>query len=123
VGTGRGAHGFDGRRPAYLGAYLVTGKLLSPATQREREQSFMLAPSEGTGSLYGLGVENQNGWIGHNGNISGYQTYAYYLPPERTTMVVIVNSSVDLIGVWNLVTEIVKIISPDHSWPAPPSDP
>jgi D-alanyl-D-alanine carboxypeptidase len=102
---------------------LATGKLLSPATQREREQSFMLAPSEGTGSLYGLGVENQNGWIGHNGNISGYQTYAYYLPPERTTMVVIVNSSVDLIGVWNLVTEIVKIISPDHSWPAPPSDP
>lgn len=71
----------------------------------------------------GLGVENQNGWIGHNGNISGYQTYAYYLPPERTTMVVIVNSSVDLIGVWNLVTEIVKIISPDHSWPAPPSNP
>ena len=102
---------------------LATGKLLSPATQREREQSFMLAPSEGTGSLYGLGVENQNGWIGHNGNISGYQTYAYYLPPERTTMVVIVNSSVDLIGVWNLVTEIVKIISPDHSWPAPPSNP
>ena len=102
---------------------LATGKLLSPATQREREQSFMLAPSEGTGSLYGLGLENQNGWIGHNGNISGYQTYAYYLPPERTTMVVIVNSSVDLIGVWNLVTEIVKIVSPDHSWPAPPSDP
>ena len=102
---------------------LATGKLLSPATQREREQSFMLAPSEGTGSLYGLGVENQNGWIGHNGNISGYQTYAYYLPPERTTMVVIVNSSVDLIGVWNLVTEIVKIISPDHAWPAPPSNP
>ena len=102
---------------------LATGKLLSPATQREREQSFMLAPSEGTGSLYGLGVENQNGWIGHNGNISGYQTYAYYLPPERTTMVVIVNSSVDLIGVWNLVTEIVKIISPDHSWPTPPSNP
>ena len=102
---------------------LATGKLLSPAAQREREQSFMLAPSEGTGSLYGLGVENQNGWIGHNGNISGYQTYAYYLPPERTTMVVIVNSSVDLIGVWNLVTEIVKIISPDHAWPAPPSNP
>ena len=102
---------------------VATGKLLSPATQREREQSFQLAPSEGEGSLYGLGLENHNGWIGHNGNITGYQAYAYYLPPERTTMVVLVNSNDDLLGVWNLVGEITKIVSPDHLWPLPPSDP
>jgi D-alanyl-D-alanine carboxypeptidase len=101
---------------------VATGKLLSPATQREREQSFLLAPSEGEGSLYGLGLENQNGWIGHNGNITGYQAYAYYLPPERTTMVVLINSNVDLLGVWNLVGEITKIVSPDHLWPPPPSE-
>ena len=99
---------------------LATGTLLSPATQREREQ-FQLAPSEGTGSLYGLGLENQNGWIGHNGNIAGYQTYAYYLPSEATTMVVMVNSNVDVLGVWNFFTQIVKIVSPDRLWPAPPS--
>ncbi|RZL78902.1 MAG: class A beta-lactamase-related serine hydrolase [Rhodococcus sp. (in: high G+C Gram-positive bacteria)] len=99
---------------------LAEGTLLSPATQREREQ-FQLAPSEGTGSLYGLGVEYQNGWIGHNGNIAGYQTYAYYLPPEGKTVVVLVNSNVDPLGVWNFFAEIVRIISPDHPWPAPPS--
>ena len=101
---------------------VAIGKLLSPATQREREK-FQLAPSEGEGSLYGLGLEYQNGWIGHNGNISGYQTYAYHLPSQRTTIVVLVNSNTDLIGVWNLVAEITRIISPDHLWPPPPSNP
>lgn len=102
---------------------VATGKLLSPATQREREQFFLPAPSEGRGSLYGLGLENQNGWIGHNGNIAGYQTYAYYLPSRRTTIVVLVNSNTDLLGTWNLIGEITTIISPDHPWPPPPSNP
>ena len=99
---------------------LATGTLLSPATQREREQ-FQPAPSEGAGSLYGLGVEYQNGWIGHNGNIAGYQTYAYYLSPEGKTVVMLFNTNVDPLSVWNFFAEIVKIISPDHPWPAPPS--
>jgi D-alanyl-D-alanine carboxypeptidase len=99
---------------------LATGKLLTPAAQREREK-FQLAPSEGDGALYGLGVEYQFGWIGHNGNITGYQTYAYYLPSEKATMVVMVNSNADAVAVWNFVRGIVKIITPDHPWPAPPS--
>jgi D-alanyl-D-alanine carboxypeptidase len=35
----------------------------------------------------------------------------------------VVNSSVDLVGVWNMVEEIVSIITPDHLWPAPPKNP
>ena len=101
---------------------LATGKLLSPAGQREREQ-FLLAPSEGKGSLYGLGLENQNGWIGHNGNITGYQAYAYYLPSRRMTMVMLVNSNADALGVWHFVSGIVRIVAPDHLWPPPPSNP
>src|SRR5262245_36193500 len=99
---------------------LATGKLLTPAAQREREK-FQPAPSEGDGALYGLGVEYQFGWIGHNGNI--YQTYAYYLPSEKTTMVVMVNSNADAGAVWDFIRGIVKIITPDHPWPAPPSEP
>jgi D-alanyl-D-alanine carboxypeptidase len=101
---------------------LATGKLLSPATQSERER-FQLAPSEGDGSLYGLGLEYQNGWLGHNGNISGYQTYAYCLPAQRTTLVVVLNSSIELVGVWNMIRDIVGIVTPDHPWPAPPKEP
>ena len=104
------------------GRVLATGKLLSPAGQREREQ-FLLAPSEGKGSLYGLELENQNGWIGHNGNITGYQAYAYYLPSRRTTMVILVNSNADALGVWHFVSGIVRIVTPDHLWPPPPSNP
>ena len=70
----------------------------------------------------GLEFEYQFGWIGHNGNITGYQTYAYYLPSEKTTMVVMVNSNADAVAAWNFVRGIVKIITPDHPWPAPPSD-
>jgi D-alanyl-D-alanine carboxypeptidase len=99
---------------------VATGTLLSPATQAERLK-FLPAPSEGTGALYGLGLENQNGWIGHNGNIDGFQSYVYYLPPEDTTLVMLVNSNVQPLGVWNFFTKIANIVSPAHPWPAPPS--
>lgn len=99
---------------------VATGTLLSPAAQAERLK-FMSAPSEGEGALYGLGLENQNGWIGHNGNINGYQSYAYYLPPEDTTLIMLVNSNVEVLGVWNFFTKIANIVSPAHTWTAPPS--
>src|SRR5262249_11894621 len=47
---------------------LAIGKLISPAMKRERDD-FLPAPPEGDGALYGLAIENQHGWIGHNGNI------------------------------------------------------
>ena len=100
---------------------LATGTLLSPATQREREQ-FLPAPQEGEGAEYGLGLENQNGWIGHNGNIVGYLTYPYYLPSEKITMIVLLNSS-NVLGSWALIQAMTKIISPDHPWPNLPTEP
>lgn len=98
---------------------LATGTLLSPATQHEREK-FLPAPSEGDGSLYGLGVENQNGWIGHNGNIVGYQSYAYFLPSENKTLVMLINSNASALDGWYMFTEIAGIVSPKHPWPGPP---
>ncbi|EUA16641.1 MULTISPECIES: serine hydrolase domain-containing protein [Mycobacterium] len=99
---------------------VAEGALLSKAAQAQRLE-FLLAPSEGTGSLYGFGLENQNAWIGHNGNISGYQSYVYYLPVEGTTLLMLVNSNVEVLGVWNFFTKIANIVSPAHSWPAPPA--
>ena len=122
MGLGGRRHGLDARRHAVWSRDLATGRLLSPA-MRQAQQQFLPAPPEGVGALYGLALENQNGWIGHNGNIAGYQSYAYYLPAKRITMVVLVSSNVDLIGVWNLVTEVVKTISPEHPWPAAPKVP
>ncbi|GIF98065.1 serine hydrolase domain-containing protein [Catellatospora citrea] len=100
---------------------LAMGKLLTPEMRRQRDQ-FLPAPEEGQGAQYGLAIENQNGWIGHNGNIAGFMTYPYYLPDEQTTMVVMLNSNVDVPGSWALMEGIVKIVSPGHPWPKLPTE-
>ena len=100
---------------------LALGKLLSPAMKRERDR-FLPAPQEGDGSLYGLALENQNGWIGHNGNILSYMTYPYYLPDEGITMVVLLNSGADIPGSWAMMQDITRIVSPNHPWPNLPKE-
>ncbi len=100
---------------------LAIGKLLSPA-MREEQQQFLPAPAEGDGALYGLALENQNGWIGHNGNVMSYMVNPYYLPSERVTMVVMLNSGADIPGSWRLMQDITRIISPTNPWPGLPKE-
>jgi D-alanyl-D-alanine carboxypeptidase len=101
---------------------LATGELISADLQRERLE-FQPAPGEGDGAEYGLGIENDNGWIGHTGNFVGYLTFADYLPSERITMVIMFNASIDVLGSLDLVRDITRIISPNNVWPNPPSGP
>jgi D-alanyl-D-alanine carboxypeptidase len=100
---------------------LATGKLISPAMKREQQQ-FLPAPPEGDGALYGLALENQNGWIGHNGNTQSYMAYPYYLPSERMTMVVLLNSGADIPGTWRMMQDIARIISPNNPWTGLPKE-
>ena len=100
---------------------LAMGKLISPAMKQEQQQ-FLPAPEEGDGALYGLALENQNGWIGHNGNIMSYMVYPYYLPSERMTMVVMLNSGADIPGSWLMIQDITRIISPNNVWPGLPKE-
>jgi D-alanyl-D-alanine carboxypeptidase len=92
---------------------LALGKSISPAMKRERDR-FLPAPAEGEGALYGLAIENQNGWIGHNGNTMSYMAYPYYLPAEQITMVVLLNTGADIPGSWTMIQDITRIISPIH---------
>jgi D-alanyl-D-alanine carboxypeptidase len=104
---------------------LATGKLISPAMKQE-QQTFLPAPTEGDDSLYGLALEFQNGWLGHNGNIFSYMVWPYYLPSERITMVVMLNSGANIRDVWEMIQDITRIISPDNvfpGFPQLPSDP
>jgi D-alanyl-D-alanine carboxypeptidase len=100
---------------------LAIGKLLSPAMKQERDR-FLPAPPEGDGALYGLALENQNGWIGHNGNILSFMAYPYYLPDEGITMVVLLNSGADIPGSWAMIQDITRIVSPTHPWPGLPKE-
>ena len=43
---------------------------------------------------YGIGLNNSNGWIGHNGGVPGYQSLTIYLPSERATIVALINTNV-----------------------------
>ena len=98
---------------------VATGRLLRQTTQEQRAEFLPAAPGAGIFE-YGLGLENDNGWIGHSGVISGYQAQPFYLPSQRTTMVVLLSSD-NAEGMAAVSQAITKIISPDHVWPSAPA--
>jgi D-alanyl-D-alanine carboxypeptidase len=83
------------------GRALGTGKdLLSPQAQKERLDSFVddvpplnRPPLEGD-LAYGIGLGKDHGWVGHNGEIPGYNTYLFYHPDIDAVLVVLVNSDI-----------------------------
>jgi D-alanyl-D-alanine carboxypeptidase len=104
-----------------------TGKpLLTPATQRQREQWVAFPPNSPT-QRYGIGVFDFDGWIGHNGGIPGYTAIAWYLPQRRLSLVVAVNSDIHVGAklpsyayepASELAHFLTRILSPDHVAPA-----
>src|SRR5919112_2528473 len=83
------------------GRALGTGRgLLSPEAQSERLDSFVsdvppLNQPPLKGELaYGIGLGKDHGWIGHNGEIPGYNTYLFYHPDLDAVVVVLVNSDI-----------------------------
>jgi D-alanyl-D-alanine carboxypeptidase len=94
---------------------VATGSLLSPAVQSERER---FIPAEGLEpARYGFALFDISGWIGHNGSLPGYQSLTVYEPKLKTTMVVLVNSDINLSGneLSTLVGKAVtSVITPKH---------
>jgi D-alanyl-D-alanine carboxypeptidase len=94
---------------------VATGSLLSPAVQAERER---FIPAEGLEpARYGFALFDISGWIGHNGSLPGYQSLTVYEPKLKTTMVVLLNSDINLSG--NELTTLVgkavtKVITPKN---------
>jgi D-alanyl-D-alanine carboxypeptidase len=68
---------------------LGTGQgILSPATQTERLDSFP-APAG-----YGIALGCIDGWVGHTGELPGFNTALYYDTTSDTSVVVLVNSDI-----------------------------
>ncbi len=83
------------------GRALGTGEgLLPPEQQTERLDSFvddlppLNQPPLKDNLAYGLGLSNDHGWIGHNGNIAGYNTFLFYHPELEAVVAVEVNSDI-----------------------------
>ncbi|WP_329284402.1 serine hydrolase domain-containing protein [Streptomyces sp. NBC_00691] len=93
---------------------LATGELLSPATQAQRLKTL---PTGFPGTSYGLGIFDADGWIGHNGSIPGYETVTVYLPSQKATMVLMLNTDSQVGGQEPstlLARAITSVITPDN---------
>jgi D-alanyl-D-alanine carboxypeptidase len=77
------------------GEILSSGSLL-PAAQRDwlNAERFTFVPTEGDTheyDAYGLGVGIVDGWIGHNGDLFGYQSVVLHDPAHDQTLVITIN--------------------------------
>jgi len=70
--------------------------LLPPEQQAERLDSFPSdeVPPNTADRAYGLGLGREYGWLGHTGELPGYNTAVYYNPGLNATVVVEVNSDI-----------------------------
>jgi D-alanyl-D-alanine carboxypeptidase len=94
----------------------ATGSLISPEMQKERLTYVTLPPNTAT-RKYGLGIGSDNGWLGHSGELPGYNTGAYYLPDRQAVVVVMVNSdiAVDKVNPMTIIFKaLAAVIAPDH---------
>lgn len=81
---------------------LGTGEgILDPAAQALRLASFeenLAIPGNSPADVYGLGAASGDGWIGHVGEIAGYSSAILSNPTTQTSIVVLVNSNVEVSG-------------------------
>ncbi|MEU4268631.1 serine hydrolase domain-containing protein [Streptomyces sp. NPDC026092] len=101
---------------------VATGELLSPETQAQR---LKFLPTGFPGTSYGLGIFNSGGWIGHNGSIPGYETVTVYLPSQKATLVLMLNTDITSQGQEpsSLVARaITQVVTPNNVYdrPVPP---
>lgn len=93
---------------------VATGKLLSPQTQAQRLKTL---PTGFPGTTYGLGIFETNGWIGHNGSIPGYESVTVYLPAQKATLVIMINTDITTQGQEPstlLARAITAVATPDN---------
>lgn len=78
------------------GRALGTGVgVLSPETQELRLDSFLFdVPGATDTRAYGLGLGIEDGWLGHTGELPGYNTYVGYLPELEAVVVAAVNTDI-----------------------------
>lgn len=84
------------------GTALGTGKgILEPSTQKLRLRALrqnLAIPGNSRKLVYGLGMGRMDGWLGHTGELPGYNTSVLYDPKSETTAVVMVNSDIPADG-------------------------
>jgi D-alanyl-D-alanine carboxypeptidase len=94
----------------------TTGTLVSPAMQKARLTWVTFPPATAVKG-YGLGIGFFNGWLGHTGELPGYNAGAFYLPSQDATIVIEVNSDIGHDGknpVPVLFAKLATIVTPKN---------
>jgi len=94
----------------------ATGSLLTPELQKER-LTWVTFPPNTPQRAYGMGIGIDRGWLGHTGELPGYNTGAYYLPDRKATIVVMVNSDIPVGNVnpaTPIMRELIRVIAPQN---------
>lgn len=94
----------------------ATGSLLTPELQKER-LTWVTFPPNTPQRAYGVGIGIDRGWLGHSGELPGYNTGAYYLPERKATIVVMVNSdvAVDKVNpVPVVIRALARVVTPQN---------
>lgn len=77
---------------ARFGKALGTGELISPAMYQQQITSLVPTYSFAPNAFYGLGIVSSEGWLGHKGDIFGFNA-VMYSKPGVATIVVLTNRS------------------------------
>ena len=89
---------------------LVRGDLLSPAMQQQR---FSWIPTGDPFLSYGLGLYNDGGYVGHYGEIPGYNAAAFAELGSGTEVVILLNRDGGVNVANILLHDVTKIVSPE----------
>ena len=71
----------------------TTGSLVSPEMQKQR-LTWVTMPPMTPEHAYGIGIGIDHGWLGHTGELPGYNCSASYLPDKKAVIVVMVNTDI-----------------------------
>lgn len=95
---------------------LADGRLLSETAHEEQLTWVDMPGMAAIGGQYGLGISSVAGFLGHNGEILGYNSVMYYLPSRDATIIVLLNKCYP--GQASVADEIfvgiAKILFPDQ---------
>jgi len=89
---------------------LGTGSLVGKKMQAEQMKMIPVAP--GSDMKYGLGLAEYKGWLGHRGEVPGYDVSMYYSPELDATFVVALNRIPNSVQSDALLLSLAKIVYP-----------
>jgi CubicO group peptidase (beta-lactamase class C family) len=91
---------------------LATGSLLQ---EKGKKELFAWTKADQPGFEYGFHIERTDGMVGHDGDVPGYQTFAFYLPAEDATVIAVATMygwSVRGMPANDLAKEAIKLCFP-----------